>query len=231
MTETETGFTTFDDETETGFTTFDDPDFAPLSFDAFSGNGQAPHDVTDPEPKYTEPKPEVAQEKKRSRRALEYEAQINGLISSWFKASVTRPGTVADAAAISLYGPNFAKKGGDLAAHDKRIGAFLKALEGGVENPYLAAIAVGLPLALQLIRNHEPVLEPQMRRLRIPFSKSKKHPEGRRWTLKKFGLRLGMFRHQTDDPQRLYNYVFNESPAMRKAMEAQGITVARFPGK
>jgi hypothetical protein len=76
-------------------------------FDPFGANGQAPADVTDPEQQYTEPQ-NVAKEKKRSRKAQEYEAQVNTLVSAWFKASVGKPGTVADAAALSLYGPNLA---------------------------------------------------------------------------------------------------------------------------
>lgn len=217
------------------FAAFDDPEFAPdfvPGFDPFSGNGHEPTDVSDPEQRYTEPDPSVAQEKKRSRKAQAYEAQVNGLISSWFKASVGRPGTVADAAALSLYGPNFAEKTGDLAAHDPRIAKFIDVFNGDIaSNPYLAAVAAGLPLALQLIRNHEPVLEPQSRLFRIPFSKSKKHPNGRTLKLSKFGIRLGFFRHQTDDPQRLYDYVFTQSAAMMATMKAQEITVARFPGK
>jgi hypothetical protein len=199
-------------------------------FDPFGANGQAPADVTDPEQQYTEPQ-NVAKEKKRSRKAQEYEAQVNTLVSAWFKASVGKPGTVADAAALSLYGPNLAEKTGDLAARDPRIGKFIDALNGGVENPYLAVIAAALPLALQLVRNHEPVLQPNPRLFRVPFSKSKKNPDGRHVRLKKFGIKLGMFRHQTDDPERLYKYVFEESPQMRVAMESQGIAIARFPRK
>lgn len=203
-------------------------EFPTDNFDPFGLNGQNPADVTDPEPQYTEPQ-NVANERKRSAKAKAYEAQVNAIVSAWFKASVGKPGMVADAAALSLYGPNLAEKTGDLAAHDPRIGKFIDALNGGVENPYLAMIAAALPLALQLIRNHEPILEPNPRTFRIPFSKTKKNPNGRSLGIKKFGIKLGVFRHQTDDPERLYKYVFEESSAMRAAMEQQGITIARYP--
>lgn len=207
---------------------FGDETFAPV-FEPFSANGQPANDVTDPEQQYTEPH-NVAEEKKRTRRAQQYEAQVNQLVSAWFKGSVSKPGFVADAAALSLYGPNFAEKAGDLADHDKNVARFIDALNGDVvSNPYLALVAASLPLALQIIRNHEPVLEPKARLFRIPFSKSKKHPEGRSLNFKKLGIRLGLLRHQTDSPERIYRYVFVDNPLMRKAMEEQGITVARLP--
>jgi len=215
--------------TDNTYTEFPAAEFG-SSYDPFGANGKPAEDPTAPDENYTQPDPNVAQEKKRTPTAKRYEAKMNGVMSSLFKASVNKPGYVADAAAISLYGGNFAEKVGDVAAHDPRIAKFLDTLDGGVDNPYLALVAAGLPFALQLIRNHEPQLEPNVRLFRIPFSKSKKRPQGRTVTFKKLGIKLGFLRHQTDDPERLYRYVFDENPMMRPAMEAQKITVARFPG-
>lgn len=204
------------------------PQFPP-EFEPFSANGQPTPDVTNPEGQYAEIH-NVAEEKKRSVKARKYEAQANKVISSWFKASVSKPGFVADAAALSLYGPPLAEKVGDLAEHDPRVARFIDTLNGDViSNPYLATIAAALPLTLQLIRNHEPELEPKPRIFRIPFSKSKKRPEGRRLSLKKFGIRLGLFRHQTDSPEKLYEYVFAKNPVMQQAMADQGIKIASMP--
>jgi len=171
-------------------------------------------------PEFDEPDKNLLQEKKRSRTAKEYEKKLRELSNVAFRATVNHPATLPDAAAIIMYAPQIAEKWGDLADADARVKRGIDMITDGTENPYAAAILSTLPLVMQFVRNHEPVLEPQARGIRIPFTK-------RVIPFRfKLGIKLGKLRNMTEDPANLMTHVFENSD-IKTALEKQGIKVAR----
>jgi|SRR5882724_1783141 len=163
------------------------------------------------------PDPTITQEPKRTLRAKRYEKKIGGIFGAAARTSLEHPATIADGAAMLYYVPNIAKKLGDLADVDDNVRKGIDFLTGGVENPYAAALAAVAPLVFQIIRNHEPVLEPSMRGLRIPFTKR---------TIKlKFGIKLGRLRQMfTHDPEELIEAALTREN--RLILEHQGVKIA-----
>jgi len=159
---------------------------------------------------FDEPDEKLLDEPKRSVKAKAYEKKVRGFFRTGFWATVSHEATVPDAAAILVHAPKISEKVGDLADADPRIAKGIDFLTEGTENPYLAAIAVGLPFALQILRNHEPQLVPAQRGIRIPFTQ-------RRINFK-FGIKLGRLRVITSDPHDLSKYVF-ENDAVKNAMK------------
>lgn len=170
--------------------------------------------IPDNEP--DKPSPELASKRKRTARAKRYEARAAEILGAATRAAVEHPATVPDGAALLYYGKNFAEKMGDLADADERVRKALDAFSGGIENPYAAAFSSAAILALQIIRNHEPKLEPEVRGLRIPFTKK---------TFKfRFGIKLGRIRPLTHDPKALT--VAALTPDVISFLESQGVRVA-----
>lgn len=176
-------------------------------------------DIPDQAESFDEPDTSIIKGQRRKNGAAGYEKKTASILSFLTKLAVQRPGLQADAAAFIMHAPTVAEKVGDLAAVDDKIARGIDFLTEGTESPYLAAMIAVSPLLLQLMRNHEPVLEPAPRGFRIPFSK-------RRIRIPfKFGIRLGGLKAMTNDPDKLASYVLSH-PKVLAAFEKQGINVA-----
>jgi len=169
----------------------------------------------------------ITAEKKRPKTAQDYEAKIASALHTAMKSTAESEATVADAAAIIRYGPKLAEKAGDLANHDPRVRKAIDLITAP-DNPYLAMAMAAIPLVVQIARNHETKADTEVssRELRIPFLKSKKNPEGRKFRLR-FGIRVRnkWLRSMTEDPRILARDVFSD-PEIKKALEDRDIRVA-----
>ena len=180
---------------------------------------------------YDTPDEQFVQAMPRGRTAKTYEKKIKSVMNVLFRQTVAHQSTVPDAAAILMYGPNFAEKWGDLAEHDKRIRRGVDMLLDGTENPYLAAALATAPLLLQVYRNHEEALSPsgaveaikksrqnaklrEPRKVRIPFTK--------RYLEFRWKVNLPAVKNMTNEPQQLAAYVFN-NPQIIESMRKAGI--------
>jgi hypothetical protein len=166
----------------------------------------------------------------RPRGAVGYQRRIhNAVFKPAFEMAAQHPDTIADSAAIIVYGPKLTAKIGDLAASNEHVASMVNFLDEGTSNPMGAAIVAALPLIMQLIRNHEPVLEPAPRGFKIPFMK---HKDGspRRFQIKwKIGIRLGKLRNRTYDPVELENFVF-DNPDVKAQLDKRKLIVGRSNG-
>lgn len=180
-----------------------------------------------PEEKYDTPDASFIKTQARPRGAIAYQKKIhNAIAKPAFQITVQNPATVADAAAILMHGPKVTAKLGDLAATDARVARMVDFLDEGTSNPMGAAIVAVFPLVMQLVRNHEPVLEPVQRGFRVPFAKDK-NGVPRRVQLKwKIGIKLGRLRNFTNDPESLEAFVF-DNPQVKEMLAKQDINVAR----
>jgi hypothetical protein len=160
---------------------------------------------------------------KRTRRAVEYETKIAKLFSSIMRATAGSEKTLPDAAALLMHGPIIASKTGDLADQDDRVRRMVDMISSGTENPYLALAAAALPLAVQIVRNHE-TETPVRVGIRIPFTR------GKRSINFPFRLRLKnpVLRSATYSANDITTMVFN-NPAIRDMLMAQRVEVA-YPG-
>jgi hypothetical protein len=183
------------------------------------------------EGEYDTPDKEFVQSATRGPIAKKYEKKIKTVLNVIFRQTVAHQAAVPDAAAILMYGPNFAEKWGDLSAHDPRVRRGVDMILEGAENPYLAAGMASVSLLLQIYRNHEDSLSPkgaveairksraeakqrEPKRLRIPFTK--------RYIEFRFRLRMPAVENMTNDPQQLAAYVFS-NPDIISAMRSAGI--------
>lgn len=154
--------------------------------------------------------------------AVKYERKTRALLNIAMRSTVESPQTVADAAAIIMYGPTLAEKMGNLAATDERVARGIDFITEGTENPYAAVAFATFPLVLQVLRNHEPQIEIKPRGIKIPFSK------GKRLNFK-FGVKLGKLRRITNDPEAFTKHVMN--PEILDALRKQGVNVASVNGR
>src|SRR5207253_718918 len=114
-------------------------------------------------------------------------------------------------------------------ATNTAVASMVNFLDEGTSNPVGAELVAAFPLIMQLIRNHEPVLEPAPRGFKIPFLK---HRDGtpRRFELKwKVGIRLGKLRNRTYDPVELENFVF-DNPEVKAQIAKRKLIVGRTNG-
>lgn len=144
----------------------------------------------------------------RAPGAIKYERKAADIITSFIASTTQKPGTMADAAALIMTGEAVAKATGDLAAHDDRVARGMDWMTEGLVNPYLAFGMAVAPLVIQLVRNHEPVFEPKQRKIgfrkfaiKVPF---------------KFGIKLGILRHRSAEPEQLVINVFNDARVVKK---------------
>lgn len=155
---------------------------------------------------------------KRSERAQEYEKRVGGMLNSAMKGLAEKESTVPDAAAIILLGPAFASKLGDLADEDAKVRTAIDFVTSGTGNPYIALAFAALPLAAQIIRNHETDNAVNMA-VKVPFTK-------RRFNVPfKIKLRNPFLRGMTNEPTALANSVFTD-PRITEALTSQGVNLA-----
>lgn len=158
----------------------------------------------------------------RPRGAIQYEKKIKRIEVSFMRYTIQNPKTVADAAALITYGAQVAKAGGDLAAKDKRFANAVDFLSEGAGNPYLEfGMAVGV-MAMQIMRNHEPVVEKEAKHSIKLFGR-------------KFGLRirikLGRFRRLTQEPAQFTASVLGNEEVQRMLLKYHGLHVGEPNGK
>lgn len=179
-------------------------------------------EINDQPPETYDPlDPKFIGAKRKPTGAPEYERKIKSILKGAFDMTVENSATVADAAAIYQYQGKIVQKGAILAADNRTFARGIDFLTEGTENAAIAFATALFPLALQLVRNHEPVLEPAPRGFKLPFTKkSFRIPI-------KIGIRLGRLRAATYEPRHIYNVVLNNS-SVRETLEKQGKTVAPF---
>lgn len=153
--------------------------------------------------------------KARKPLAATYERQVKKTLGTITRELIQRPNTVADAATLIQYGPKFSRAVGDLAAESPPIAKFIGVAETVADNTVLAFLTSTTALVTQLVRNHEPVLEPAPRS--FTFLR-------RSFKLPKIGIRLGLFRAGTHDPDTLIQSVLTD-PEVIRALEKNGIRI------
>jgi hypothetical protein len=166
---------------------------------------------------YTNPDATFLKTGKRKPYAVQYQNKVKEILTTTWKILITNPPTVPDAAAIIMHGSDLSRAAGDWAASDARVRKAIDFIAGGTENPALAFAAAALPMALQMLRNHEPSAEVEPRRIRIPFTK--KHLRI------KFRIKLGKkLRNLTNDPRAFTAHVLS-NPEIQAELLKQGIKV------
>lgn len=166
------------------------------------------------------PVPTVTSKPQRSKRAETYEARVSGMLNGVMRACAANTATVSDAAALIAHGDTVASKAGDLADTDPRVRKAIDFISSGTENPYAAFALATLPLAAQIIRNHETKPNTDVKfKLRIPFTK--KHLSI------PFRLRLKnpVLRSVTEEPSVLSKAIFG-NPAIAESLREARIEVA-----
>jgi hypothetical protein len=180
---------------------------------------------------YDQPRSDFVSSNYRGPVAKKYEKKVKTVLNVVFRQTVARESTVPDAAAILMYGPQFAEKAGDLANKDPRARRAIDMLTEGSDNVYLAFGIAAVPLVLQLWRNHEEILNPkgaveavresrkrakerEPKRIRIPFTK--------RQIEFRFQFKLPSLRNLTNEPDALAAHVFS-NPDIILAMQKAGI--------
>lgn len=178
-----------------------------------------PPEIDDePTPVYDQPDERFVKATGRKRGAVGYEKKVTSLLQTLTQVMVNSENTIPDSAALVMYGPKVATAWGDLAANDANIARAIDWLTEGTENPYLSAIVATAPLALQILRNHEPAAELSDRKgIKIPFTGKRYKP--------KFTIKLGKLRNVTHDPDTLVSHVFG-NPNIQAAMAKNGIDVS-----
>jgi hypothetical protein len=175
----------------------------------------------EPLPDASMPVPPVAAGPRRTKRARDYEQKVTGLLNSAMRVTAGTETTVSDAAALIVHGDVLASKVGDLADVDPRVRRAVDFITSGTENPYLAVVMAALPLAAQIVRNHE--TESTVRvGVKIPFTKRRVNIPFR------FALRNKLLRSFTRAPKTLADSVFTE-PKVKNALLSARIDVA-YPG-
>jgi hypothetical protein len=170
-------------------------------------------------PEFDEPDAALLEPKKRTPKARKYERKVAGLFSIGVKLTIESEKMVPDAAAMLMFGPDIAQATGDLCAVNERAARIIDAITDQTENPATALMMVGVPFVLQVLRNHEPVMERDNGRrprvLKIPFTK--------RQLRFRVGIRLGnRMRNMTNDPVALKRHVFT-NPQIISSLQKQGI--------
>lgn len=165
------------------------------------------------------PKTAIAEAPQRTQRAKEYEQKVDGLLGQIMQACVASERTVADGAAILAYGGAVSSKAGDLADHDPKVRRAIDIITAGSENPYLALGLATLPLAMQIVRNHETEEMGKTVGVKIPFTK-----RTFKWKIK-FRIRNPFLRSMSKDPEAFTRSVFSD-PDVAAALASQNIEVA-----
>lgn len=155
---------------------------------------------------------------KRKPNARKYEDKVLKVFGVATRVAISKPALVPDAAILLLKGPPVAEALGDLAAENEAVARMLTLSEQVTDNATLAAVTAISGLLMQIVRNHEPILEPAPRSFTVPFLK-------RTFKLPKIGVKLGLFRAATVEPNALIQHVFSDQGII-DALRKNGITLA-----
>lgn len=150
-------------------------------------------------------------------RARKYRKSVANALGYLWRPLLGSPTTLPDGAAILAYGPDIAREAGKLADQDARARKVIDFVTEGTDNGYVALFAAALPLAIQLLRNHEDAIKPEVRGIRIPRTKIQ---------LKvRFGIKLGRIRNLSYDPGYMANRVLSDEKLIA-ALAKQGLKIA-----
>lgn len=160
----------------------------------------------------------------RTHKAHDYERKTAGMLNALMRTRAQAPGGRADAAAFIAYGDNFAKAAGELADQDERAAKMIDFI-CQPSNPYVMFLIAGMPLASQLLRNHETTLAKMPRNLKRDKNRVKTPwptvSIGKRIKFKvPLKLNFGFLKAQTYEPAALADAVFSDKriiSALRKA--------------
>lgn len=177
--------------------------------------------------------------------AREYEHKTEAALNSVMRLLAQNPKTVPDAAAIIAYGDNFASAVGEVAEINKQTRRMIDLILSP-ESPWLALAIAGIPLATQLLRNHEPAItakreasrnKPKMTREQRKAARAETKANRPKVTVKlfrreiklsiPFKLKFNFVMSQTLEPQALSDAVF-KNEAVLKALKKRGIDVANY---
>lgn len=168
--------------------------------------------------------PDFVEQKKETATARKYRLKAKHGLNFLLNQFVQHPKTVADAAAIIEYGPQVSRAVGELADADKRVARAIDFLtDDGIDNPYILAGFAIVPLAMQVIRNHEQALTKEIKpHIRIPFTRREIRLPF------KFSFKLKFIKTYTAPPETLTEHVFN-NPVIREAFAKRDIKIAWQP--
>jgi hypothetical protein len=154
---------------------------------------------------------------RRKPHAKKYEDKIRGLMLVGTQIGLSSPNTVADACTVIVHGPKVARTWGDLAAENETVANAIDFITKPSDSPITAAMLASIPMALQLVRNHEPVAETPVRVIRVPFTK--------REIKLRFKINLGRLQNMTLDPDELTERVL-AIPEIKTQIDKWGLKVA-----
>lgn len=152
--------------------------------------------------------------------AREYEKKAAAILNATMRQTIGNPATVRDAAAIIAAGDGICASAGEFAEQDEHVRKFID-LIATPANPALMFIMAIVPLAAQILRNHETETPPvkATRAFKVPFLKKnisvsmRLHP--------RLPKKMRSF---TVEPNAMMN-VFDH-PEVKKALKKRGIDVA-----
>jgi hypothetical protein len=173
--------------------------------------------------------------------ARDYEKKTRAALNTVMRFCAQNPRTVSDAAAIIAYGDDFASAVGEVAEINKSTRRMID-LVLSPESPWLTLAIAGIPLATQLMRNHQDTVAALNLKNRPSKEARKAAKAERKANRPKVGfklfkreikftlpikLKLGFVMSQTVEPDALTKAVFsNEQVA--KALKKRGIKVAGY---
>lgn len=160
---------------------------------------------------------EFVDQAEETARARRYRKAVSNALGYLWRPLLSSPATLPDGAAILAYGPDIAREAGKLADQDARARKIIDFVTEGTDNGYVALFAATLPLAIQLLRNHEDAIKPEVRGIRIPRTKIQ--------IKMRFGIKLGKIRNLSYDPGYLANRVLSDDKLIA-ALAKQGLKIA-----
>jgi hypothetical protein len=167
---------------------------------------------------------DFVEEQKETARAKKYRLKTRHGINFLIAGLVQSPGTVTDAAALLYHGPDVSAAIGQLADHDIRVRKAIDFItEDTIDNPYAIAALAMVPLAIQILRNHEPAVQQlpgrfAKLRIKLPFSKRYIH-------IPMPKLNLRWTRNVSYEPNYMVEHVLGD-PNVQAAFAKRGIKIA-----
>lgn len=175
--------------------------------------------------------------------AREYEKKTEAALNSVMRFLAQNPKTVPDAATIIAYGDNFAAAVGEVAEISSSTRRMMD-LVLSPESPWLALAIAGIPMATQLMRNHEPGIQQVRTNLKNRPSRADRkaarqeskatRPKitlnllGRQVRITvPFRFKFSFVMSQTVEPDKLADAVFKNEQVV-KALKKRGIDVAGY---
>jgi hypothetical protein len=179
-----------------------------------------------------------------TRKAKEYTAKTNSMLKAGLIGCLNA-GDFPDAAAILKHGPGFAQATGQLADSSDKAAAFIDMMTAPA-SPLVVFLMTAIPLASQIVRNHESQVAqiPEVRRQRKAMAKAAKQARTEReprfkirafrrewpiyWNVKapRWSKFLAGFKSQTQEPMVLAYQVFQD-PDVIAALKKMGVNITR----